>query len=279
MANTALTEYLQFHSQQSSSGCITLRGQQGSAAVYLSHGNVVHAEMGKESGLFAFYTVLGWEDVRIDWSADQLTPQISFESTIDALLYQYARLEDNKQTDEMALKAFCWETQPDTLGIKLGLLKSYLISFETVNLTGLTNIHFSLEKPETLIGRSSECDVVLPDAVVSSQHCKIILEYNCIRVIDLGSTNGTWINGDLISDSLLQVGDELCLGSLVLRMSMKLQRYLGQSSPGVLPQLKELETTSSNAAQKRAPISWKNINDDPHPKSSMSGLMGRLFKK
>jgi serine/threonine protein kinase len=62
----------------------------------------------------------------------------------------------------------------------------------------------------TLFGRSAECDVVLDAAKVSKKHCQILLA-DKVFVEDLGSSNGTFLNGKRVRRSSLKDGDELTI--------------------------------------------------------------------
>ncbi len=67
-----------------------------------------------------------------------------------------------------------------------------------------------MEKPELLIGRDAECDLVIPDRQVSRQHARISLQGDGYILEDLGSKNGTFINGrELVEPYALQDGDEI----------------------------------------------------------------------
>jgi serine/threonine-protein kinase len=67
----------------------------------------------------------------------------------------------------------------------------------------------------TLIGRASDCDVVLRVADVSKHHCRILLEKRKAIVEDLGSANGTLVNGQRVERAVLQDGDQLDVGGHV----------------------------------------------------------------
>jgi len=72
--------------------------------------------------------------------------------------------------------------------------------------------------PETglLIGRSSFCDLCLKDEFVSANHCRISLENEVFFLEDLGSTNGTFINGEQIDrKSPLEAGQNVQVGVTV----------------------------------------------------------------
>ena len=65
-----------------------------------------------------------------------------------------------------------------------------------------------LQHDRLLIGRGAECDVVIPDRQISRQHARLVRTPQGIVVEDLGSKNGTHVNGSrIVSPTLLQDGD------------------------------------------------------------------------
>jgi serine/threonine protein kinase len=66
-----------------------------------------------------------------------------------------------------------------------------------------------LRRPIALLGRSSQCDIVVRAANVSKHHCQIIVEPDGVVVENLGSANGTYVNGRPIQTAPLQDGDRL----------------------------------------------------------------------
>lgn len=68
-----------------------------------------------------------------------------------------------------------------------------------------------------VIGRGSECQIVLDNPGVSRTHAELICTDNGIEVADLNSGNGTFINGKAIDKSLLQSGDTLRVGKFTVR--------------------------------------------------------------
>ncbi len=67
------------------------------------------------------------------------------------------------------------------------------------------------------IGRLAECDVVLTDASVSRRHAELRREGSDFLLVDLGSTNGTKVNGAGVKERRLADGDEIAVGSAKLR--------------------------------------------------------------
>jgi hypothetical protein len=69
-----------------------------------------------------------------------------------------------------------------------------------------------------VLGRSRECDIRLADANVSRRHAEVRHEEGTYWVIDLGSTNGTELNGRRVERAELSDGDRITLGSTDVRV-------------------------------------------------------------
>jgi hypothetical protein len=66
------------------------------------------------------------------------------------------------------------------------------------------------------IGRQSDNDIVLPDAGVSRHHAEVVNEEGSFTVRDLGSTNGTILNGETVEEAELFDGDRITVGHTVI---------------------------------------------------------------
>lgn len=76
-----------------------------------------------------------------------------------------------------------------------------------------------LERREWVVGRSRGCDVRVADTTVSARHARLVRRGGVWSVHDLGSTNGTWVNGARVDFAVLRPGDALRLGGLSGRVS------------------------------------------------------------
>ena len=68
-----------------------------------------------------------------------------------------------------------------------------------------------------VIGRLSSCDIALGDPQVSRRHAEVRRDAEGFCVFDLGSTNGTAVNGTPVKERRLSDGDELRIGSATIR--------------------------------------------------------------
>jgi phosphoserine phosphatase RsbU/P len=89
-----------------------------------------------------------------------------------------------------------------------------------VSAPGMAARKFPLEKPVTTIGRSSMNDLPISDKMLSRQHARIVKDDNGgLQVEDLGSRNGTFLNGErLAAPQPLKAGDRITLGGVTLKL-------------------------------------------------------------
>ena len=103
-------------------------------------------------------------------------------------------------------------------------------------LTGLTNDLPSLREPRRrlrrrpagllegavggrlMLGRSSECQLVFADDTVSRRHAELRLVEGRWMLRDLGSSNGTWVNGRRVMEAEVAPGDDVQLGGCAVRL-------------------------------------------------------------
>jgi len=90
------------------------------------------------------------------------------------------------------------------------------MAYLTVVSGAMKGQQFSLEKPVTRIGRREGNDWVIPDGSVSGTHCEVEKTKTGFLLRDLGSTNGTKVNGDTVKVSGIFKNDVILIGDIAL---------------------------------------------------------------
>ena len=85
---------------------------------------------------------------------------------------------------------------------------------------GMTGRACELHTDRTTIGRVEDNTFHIADPSVSSQHCEVQLRGSDIVIRDLNSTNGSFINGNKIEESVLKPGQILRLGQVELKLEI-----------------------------------------------------------
>ena len=86
-------------------------------------------------------------------------------------------------------------------------------AFLLVQTDGAPQVRFDLGGALISIGRASDNDVIVDDPEVSRHHCQLKLQHGAYSFADLGSRNGSWINGQQVSEVALGPGDSIQIGS------------------------------------------------------------------
>jgi pSer/pThr/pTyr-binding forkhead associated (FHA) protein len=70
-----------------------------------------------------------------------------------------------------------------------------------------------------MIGRGADCQLILDDDYVSTRHARVVGAPNGIYIEDLGSTNGTYVNGQRITaPTSITLADTVRIGKTMLRL-------------------------------------------------------------
>lgn len=83
---------------------------------------------------------------------------------------------------------------------------------------GFAGRAFDLKAEKTTVGRVSDNDFEIAESSVSSHHAEIILRGSEVLIRDLGSTNGTFIGGERITEAVLKPGQILRFGTIDLKL-------------------------------------------------------------
>lgn len=113
---------------------------------------------------------------------------------------------------------------------------------------------------EIVIGRSSELEMVLVEDMVSRKHARIVVTDGNIFLEDLGSTNGSFVNGERITKAQLSEGDRVLIGTSIIKL-------VSTESAGTVEEAKQQMADAADAA------SLKPVGEQS---STMSGSIAEV---
>ena len=168
---------------------------------------------------------------------------------------------------------------------------------------------YKISKDQTVIGRGSQADIQVIDEGISRRHAAIQLEGERVVVLDLGSTNGTYLNGERVEKNHgLRDGDKIQVGSTTIlkftfhdSLDEHFQRQMYESAlrDGLTKAfnkkyfLERLESEFAYAQRHRSALSlimfdidhFKKINDShghlagDHALTALSALIAQTIRK
>jgi pSer/pThr/pTyr-binding forkhead associated (FHA) protein len=108
---------------------------------------------------------------------------------------------------------------------------------------------FSLSSGVTVIGRRHDCDLRIPLMAVSRKHCQLNRDEGVLKIRDLGSRNGTYLNGKRIDEAVIHAGDYIEVGPLkfVLRINGE-PKDIAEPEPAAQILSQESASTGDSAA-------------------------------
>src|SRR5918998_1271703 len=81
---------------------------------------------------------------------------------------------------------------------------------------------FSVTRDITVVGRREDCDLRIPLGEVSRKHCRMVRDGDTLRLEDLGSSNGTFLNGTRVErEAVLNAGDSIQVGPVVFVLQVE----------------------------------------------------------
>jgi pSer/pThr/pTyr-binding forkhead associated (FHA) protein len=95
----------------------------------------------------------------------------------------------------------------------------------------------------TTVGRTDECQIRIRSSQVSRRHCELFEKQGSLVVKDLGSSNGTFVNGKKVrGEKVLEPGDELTVGQVTLKVAR-----VGEAPPPPRTPAKSTDTAVAEA--------------------------------
>ena len=93
----------------------------------------------------------------------------------------------------------------------------------TVIFAGQEQKKHPLDRPKMVVGREPSCEIHIDNLGISRQHCQFSTRGEAFVVQDLGSSNGTFVNGRKITEHFLNDADEVVIGKYTLKFKNESQ--------------------------------------------------------
>jgi len=168
------------------------------ARINLIDGEVVDAQFGRRTGLAAAIALINLPDPQCEFIVGEKAKRRTIDMPYMQLLCEAAMAKDHEEAEEN--KSPAGQFVPNEPSLK-------------ITLDGETKT-FPLRKGITTVGRAFTNEIVLKNSTISQRHATIEFSRSGIFVKDLRSTNGTFIDGQRITERWLAAKETLQFGSV-----------------------------------------------------------------
>jgi len=213
-----LPEVLQMCCLSRRSGQITFRSGESYGFIYIQQGRVLHALCGSIEGEEAIYFMLLWPGGGFSLDEDILPHKRTVTLTWEQLLFEGARRADTGMTGPKPSSPTITTSEPLTMRIQDNQPKL------TVTRPDLPPLVYLLEQEYTHVGRASNNEISLPYPSISNRHAIFVHSGPDIVLRDLNSSNGTYVNGEIISEVILKPGDLIQVGTVMIKFEPGVRR-------------------------------------------------------
>lgn len=125
---------------------------------------------------------------------------------------------------------------------------------------------FVLNQQTTQLGRAPTNEIVVPDPCVSGRHCVFEIRDDGVWIRDLNSANGTYVNGQSVTECILRSGDVIRCGTSVVKFELALKRPRMDTASAAQVQAQYQKSAASVSPQStlqpsddQGPISFEKI--------------------
>ncbi len=138
-------------------------------------------------------------------------PNTHIYINIEEFLFKHGNINKNKVSETGRLRA-------RTVGVAETTFTYFLVPDDQ------PTVKMVLTKTATVLGRDPSSDMVINDINVSGRHCILDIQSRGLFVLDLDSSNGTYVNDVFVRDGYLNPGEILELGSYRLTINREVRK-------------------------------------------------------
>jgi hypothetical protein len=212
-------EILERVEQCLASGCLHVFDSNFSGNLYLKEGRLVYAATGMLTGRTALDQVCGAKKTTCVWLPGVPSPGVNLDVTVTSYLLEKRQLQTTSSRVDLTLDLMARRGTAAVPSNRQAPVENRPLPFVYV-LVGEGQRVFRLEKDGAILGRDPGCDVMIDHGAVSRRHCAVRCKEEGLSVMDLGSRNGTFVNGKAIkAEALVREGEVLSFGTLSFRVT------------------------------------------------------------
>lgn len=215
-------ELLQHYAQTGRTGVFTLNKDGNQAELYLMTGFVVHCTTAHASGEHAFFVIASWDKPRYDWREGEAPSKFTMSATVEDLLLQSLQGGVPRSARTTSTIPGFAPVSPEVHLQKTRELPSNTLYTFTLDISSneLEPWQFVMTTAQAKVGRSTDNDLVLPDTSLSRRHALLVAQNDTLLVRDLGSMNGTLIDGQRIVQGIAKNGQVIQFGEVICRVNL-----------------------------------------------------------
>ncbi|MEM9398646.1 MAG: FHA domain-containing protein [Verrucomicrobiota bacterium] len=214
-------EMLQHYAQTGKTGLFEVSAAGSRGRVYITNGSVIHAETGSGQGEAAALQVISWKDPLYEWKEDQSPADASVAVPVQDLLLK-AIINENTEKASPPDKEQLPNSNAQTRNI-LDPNSVKILSLE-ISSNELKPFRFVIKKKQMTVGRDEANELCLAETSVSRKHAMIINMNDNLIIRDLGSLNGTMINGQVITEGIAKKDQIITFGECNCRLNVSIVR-------------------------------------------------------
>lgn len=193
--------------QNREQGCLSASNSQEVIQIYVQDGLILTATSETRKGREAAERALHLIDSSYQWTRGVKAPNQELNLGIQEFVLRHGNLHKTKIAETGKIASGVAKTENESK------YKYFLVPDDQ------PTVKLFLTKAATVLGRDKSSDLIIDNKDVSRRHCLLDIQPRGLFVLDLDSTNGTYVNGILITDGFLNHGDRLELGAYQLTLN------------------------------------------------------------
>jgi hypothetical protein len=230
-----LVDHLRMVGSKGATGCLKVtRGDGPCGEIFVENGAIVYASVPDMTcGLHTVAVMVTWDPVEIDWQEGIRPPSRPFQIAVPDLIARIAVVPGESPYGAAHAQRPLGPTTAREDLEPAQTVRPQHWCLELVN-TDRQGMRLALDRREIRIGRGRDNDITILHQSISRDHCMFYVEGDRIRVLDLGSSNGTIVDGKPVTEALLSSGCEIHLGTCQFRLTYERPGVARATTPVLL---------------------------------------------